>query len=195
MSDQRHHPLSGWRSAPGWGLAVLLLGSCAGADKSLPAALTPPDACVTAGDRCVAGIGDVAACRAVQATCQAVSRQFREQKASEVTHRTDDASSVKWEKPSMSPDGETPDAGEDPALVASCEDFARDIVEMRLLGHIQRRMVTHGKASGVVWRADFETPSETGDYPQRIVCSRAGVWITPLKMRGGSPELPRLPQP
>lgn len=195
MNHQIHHASSGCRSTYGWGLAVLLLSGCAGADKPLPVALTPPDACVTAGDQCVASIGDVAACRAAQATCQAVDRQFRERNASVGDPKPVVASSPKWENPPMSPDGENPDEGKDPALVASCEDFAREIVEARLHGHIQRRLVTQGKTSGVAWRADFELPPETGEYPQRIVCSRAGVWITPLKMQDGSPELRRLPQP
>lgn len=159
-----------------------------------PAHAAPPteqNACVQAGDNCIKNIGDVTACRAAQASCLAMEQVINPEGTSGPTrkgrHR---AVRAMANLPPLDPKGETPGDPLDPVM-QSCELTARDLIVTRLNGEIGRILITRHPRLGMVWRADATTTSADGAYPQRIVCSRHAILLSPrLTVDGETPPLP-----
>lgn len=169
-------------------LAILASG-CAARDErpSRTREASLGEACVIAGNQCVKNIGDVAGCRASQATCLAMSAQTA--LTSGPTTPSIHPAGASAEKldmaelmPPAAPTGEQPDDHADPATVAKCAAGARDMIETLLHGSIERTLVTHSPRWGAVWRADFTVQVDDQSASQRYVCAQAGVLISPLEM-------------
>jgi hypothetical protein len=168
-------------------LAILVAG-CAARDErpSRPHEASLSEACVVAGNQCVKNIGDVAGCRASQATCLAMGEQIASTSGPTAPSIHPAGASANLDMaelmPPAAPTGEQPDDHADPATVAKCAAGARDMIETLLHGRIDRTLVTHSPRWGAVWRADFTVQMDGRSASQRYVCTQAGVLISPLEM-------------
>ncbi len=177
-------------------LAALVAGCAAGdghTSRTHEASLS--EACVVAANQCVKNIGDVVGCRSSQATCLAMSAQSALTSVPKISSVSDASASVTENldpaelMPPAAPTGEQPDDHTDPATVAKCAAGARDLIETRLRGHIERILVTYSPRWGVVWRADFTLQTDGQSLSQRYVCAKSGVLILPLKMFDPSQDI------
>jgi hypothetical protein len=162
-------------------LAVSVLACGAGQPAS--AQPTEKPACVQAGDRCVENIGDVARCRAAQASCEAMSSAINPGGSALPTGRPVDAPPLPEPLP-LSPQDEKPWKPDDPEALI-CEAQARNLVETILHGHIDRIRVTRHERWGTIWRADISTPMTDGEYRQRLVCGDRRIILSPMNSVDG----------
>jgi hypothetical protein len=151
-----------------------------------PAASAQPaekSACVQAGDRCVENIGDVARCRAAQASCEAMSVAINPPGSVLSTGRPIDIPPLPDPLP-LSPQDEQAWKADDPEAMI-CEAQARNLVEAILHGRIDRVRVTRHARWGTIWRADISTPMIGGEYKQRLVCGDHRLLLSPMESVDG----------
>jgi hypothetical protein len=175
---------------------LLAIAGCA-TNRGASEAIESPNACALAGDNCVKNIGDVRACRAAQATCEAQSAQMAAMSGQAPdpmapTRRV--RAPVMPARAPLSPDGEAIIEHPDPATASDCAAQVKQLVEDKLHGRIVRVLVTSHPRWGIVWRADIETPTGKAPYPQRVVCAQAAIEIAPMEMLNSAENLKPLPE-
>ena len=179
--------------------ATVLIAGCADGGERSPRSreASHAEACVIAGNQCVKNIGDQAGCRASQAMCLAMAAQTASEpqgaKPTDAELRRM-ARIIEDSAPPLGPTDEQPDNQSDPATIAGCVSRARDLVESKLDGHIDRTLVTYSPRWGAVWRADFTFSADGQTTTQRYVCTRSAFVVAPLKMFDPSQDTAPLPE-
>ena len=174
-----------------FGIAFLL---AIGIGPPSEAASLNANACAIAGDQCVKNSGDVAGCRAAQATCGAMQASSRLGPRGKTLTPDRKTGRFKLPEQPLAAPAEVETAGDTADQIAlACDRQARNLIEDRLQGAIGRVVVTHHPRIGTVWRADASTPSSDGPYAQRLVCSQGIMMLSPLKMFDPSQDIAPLP--
>jgi hypothetical protein len=155
---------------------------------------TAEQACRRAGDNCVANIHDEAACRASQAACiAAMSQRDQSDTGNSPTDRVSPDTPSPADMPPYSPVAEAPDDHGDQTTPAECAASARDLVETRLHGRIDRVLITVTSRWGTVWRADFTTTSGGQAQHFRFVCTQSAIAVSPMQMADPTGNIAPLP--